>query len=160
MAGRPPKPTALKKLQGNPGKRRLNTAEPKLAPAIPSCPRHLSKEARREWHRVSRELFEAGLLARVDRAALAAYCQAWARWVEAEKKLADDEELVLTTDKGYAYANPLLGISKAALADMHKFMAAFGMTPSSRSKVTASKEAEEDPFETWAKKKLEEEPVR
>ena len=28
MAGRKPKPTALKKLEGNPGKRKLNTKEP------------------------------------------------------------------------------------------------------------------------------------
>ena len=33
------------------------------------------------------ELEAAGLLARADRAALAAYCQAWARWVEAEQKI-------------------------------------------------------------------------
>ena len=28
MAGRKPKPTAIKKLEGNPGKRKLNTKEP------------------------------------------------------------------------------------------------------------------------------------
>ena len=28
MAGRKPKPTALKKLEGNPGKRKMNTKEP------------------------------------------------------------------------------------------------------------------------------------
>ncbi len=28
MAGRKPKPTAVKKLEGNPGKRKLNTNEP------------------------------------------------------------------------------------------------------------------------------------
>ena len=28
MAGRKPKPTAMKKLEGNPGKRKLNTKEP------------------------------------------------------------------------------------------------------------------------------------
>ena len=28
MAGRKPKPTVLKKLEGNPGKRKLNTKEP------------------------------------------------------------------------------------------------------------------------------------
>ena len=30
MAGRKPKPTAIKKLEGNPGKRKLNTKEPIL----------------------------------------------------------------------------------------------------------------------------------
>lgn len=43
MAGRKPKPTALKKLEGNPGKRKLNTKEPipakgmnRMADVIPS----------------------------------------------------------------------------------------------------------------------------
>ncbi|HML40362.1 MAG TPA: phage terminase small subunit P27 family [Bellilinea sp.] len=155
MRGRPPKPTRIKELEGNPGHRPLNNAEPMLKPDLPSCPRHLSKEARREWRRVSKELYEAGLLTRVDRAALAAYCQAWARWVEAETEL-QGQSLTGTTDKGYEYPNPLLAISKAALADMRRFMSDFGMTPSSRSKVTAATEEEADPFEAWAKKKLEE----
>lgn len=34
MAGRKPKPTALKKLEGNPGKRKLNTKEPIPAKGI------------------------------------------------------------------------------------------------------------------------------
>jgi P27 family predicted phage terminase small subunit len=156
MAGRNPMPTNLKKLRGNPGKRAINAAEPKLAKALPYCPKHLSQEAKDEWHRVSRELYEAGLLTKVDRAALAGYCQAWARWVEAEKKLAD-EDLVLTTEKGYAYANPLIGVAKQAMADMRAFMGAFGMTPASRGKVTANTETEEDPFDAWARKKLTEE---
>ena len=34
MAGRKPKPTAIKKLEGNPGKRKLNTKEPIPAKGI------------------------------------------------------------------------------------------------------------------------------
>lgn len=34
MAGRKPKPTAVKKLEGNPGKRKLNTKEPVPAKGI------------------------------------------------------------------------------------------------------------------------------
>lgn len=37
MAGRKPKPTALKKLEGNPGKRKLNTKEPIPAKGICFC---------------------------------------------------------------------------------------------------------------------------
>ena len=36
MAGRKPKPTALKKLEGNPGKRKLNAKEPVPAKGIPA----------------------------------------------------------------------------------------------------------------------------
>ena len=35
MAGRKPKPTAIKKLEGNPGKRKLNTKKPIPAKGMP-----------------------------------------------------------------------------------------------------------------------------
>ena len=38
MAGRKPKPTAVKKLESNPGKRKLNTKEPVPEKEIPACP--------------------------------------------------------------------------------------------------------------------------
>ena len=37
MAGRKPKPTALKKLEGNPEKRKLNTKEPMPGKGMPDC---------------------------------------------------------------------------------------------------------------------------
>ena len=37
--GRKPKPTAVKQLEGNPGKRQLNANEPKPAARAPSCPK-------------------------------------------------------------------------------------------------------------------------
>lgn len=36
MAGRKPKPTAIKKLEGNPGKRKLNTKEPVPVKGMPN----------------------------------------------------------------------------------------------------------------------------
>lgn len=85
--GRPPKPTHLKVLEGNPGKRALNKNEPRPQAKIPSCPKHLDKEAKVEWKRISKQLLLLGLLTEVDRAALAAYCQAWSRWIYAEEKI-------------------------------------------------------------------------
>ena len=38
MAGRKPKPTAMKNLEGNPGKRKLNKDEPVPAKGMPGCP--------------------------------------------------------------------------------------------------------------------------
>src|SRR4029453_5327217 len=79
--------TKLKILQGNPGKRKLNKQEPQPEAAIPECPEHLSAEAKPEWEAMSQRLYKAGLLTHLDRAALAAYCQAWGRWIEAERML-------------------------------------------------------------------------
>lgn len=67
--GPAPKPTELKRLQGNPGKRRLNDSEPRPVATLPRCPSHLTGEAKAEWRRVARGLYEAGLLTQVDRAA-------------------------------------------------------------------------------------------
>lgn len=142
-AGRKPKPTALKKLQGNPGKRCLNGREPKPDSRLPYCPRHLPEEAKREWNRVAKELQRIGVMTFVDRAALAAYCAAWARWVEAEKAL-EKEEPVVTSDKGNVYQNPWVGVARQAMKDMLDAAREFGMTPSSRSRIKVEK-GEEGP---------------
>ncbi|GIV86619.1 MAG: terminase [Chloroflexus sp.] len=144
MRGRKPKPTALKILAGNPGRRPLNDAEPQFAAGDAlKPPAHLDRTAKLEWRRVIRELSAAGLVKTVDRSALAAYCQAYSQWVKATKELRDSP-LTLTSPSGYVYPNPMLGIQKRALETMHKFMTEFGMTPSSRSRVKVEKAEEPD----------------
>lgn len=44
MAGRKPKPTAVKKLEGSPGKRKLNKKEPVPSKGMPECPDWLLPE--------------------------------------------------------------------------------------------------------------------
>src|ERR1700680_4917197 len=78
MSGPKPKPTTLKLLTGNPGKRPLNDAEPQPLVGDPGCPSWLDAEAKREWKRIAPELVSLGLLTILDRATFAAYCQAWA----------------------------------------------------------------------------------
>jgi P27 family predicted phage terminase small subunit len=134
MAGRKPKPTALKELAGNPGKRALNRREPKPASGLPPCPRHLTGEARKEWRRMGGELARMGVVTAVDRAALAAYCQAWARWVEAEGQVAKLGTIVKTAN-GNLIQNPYLAVANRAMEQMTRLAAEFGMTPSSRSRV-------------------------
>ena len=52
LSGPPPKPTALKRAEGNPGKRRLNDFEPQPLEIAPRCPPHLDELARQEWKRI------------------------------------------------------------------------------------------------------------
>src|SRR5258705_6840887 len=82
MRGRRPKPTRLKMLTGNPGKRRLNEDEPRPNPNIPECPPELGPVARAEWDRLVDELAVLRMLTNLDRAALAAHCGAYALWAE------------------------------------------------------------------------------
>jgi len=141
-AGRKPKPTALKLVTGNPGKRAIPKKEAKIALAEPTPPPFLSDDAKVEWGRVCSMLYRAGLMTDADRAALAAYCQAYGRWAQAERALArmaaKDElnsALMVKTTSGNAINNPLVGIANKAMADMMRYAAEFGMTPSARSRV-------------------------
>jgi P27 family predicted phage terminase small subunit len=131
--GRKPKPTALRELEGNPGKRSLNKKEPKFG-GVAKCPPHLNKAAKAEWKRVSRELADSGLLTAVDRAALAGYCAAWARWVAAEEHLEKDGVIIVGA-MGGTVRNPWLIVATQSLDLVRKFAVEFGMTPSSRSRI-------------------------
>lgn len=135
MKGRKPKPTHLKLLQGNPGHRPINAAEPKPDGDLPTCPAHLGPSAKAEWKRLARDLNRIGLLTRVDRAALAVYCQSWGRWVEAERKLRETPPL-LKTPAGYVQISPWLTIANREREVMARYMAELGLTPSSRSRLS------------------------
>ncbi len=146
MAGRTPKPTALKLLTGNPGKRPLNKDEPTPDVALPEPPAHLSREAKREWRRTGAQLLALRLVTNLDRAAFAAYCQTSARWAEAETQLAKFG-MVIKTPSGFIVQSPYLGIANRALELMSKFAVEFGMTPVSRSRIhVAPVQEEADPF--------------
>jgi P27 family predicted phage terminase small subunit len=132
-----PKPTAIRRLEGNPGKRAWNHNEPIPPDAQPRCPGHLSAVAQKEWRRLASDLHRIGVLTTVDRAALAAYCQAYGRWVEAEEKLKEGPTLY-KTPSGYVQQSPWLGIVNKQLELMGRFMVELGMTPASRSRVTTA----------------------
>ncbi len=134
MPGRKPKPSALKMFEGNRGKRALNQNEPKPAVQTPECPVHLDDEAQAEWSRITPELSTIGLIARIDRAALAAYSQAWSRWVKAEEMLKPSGPVVKSKTTGAIYQNPHLAVANRAMKQMRDFLTEFGMTPSSRSR--------------------------
>jgi P27 family predicted phage terminase small subunit len=136
MRGRKPKPTALKKLAGNPGHRRLNAHEARIPASLPSCPTHLSREAKTEWRRVVPLLFEYGLMTAVDRGPFAVCCQAWARWVKAEQQV-NKRGMTSLSAHGTEMVSPYVRIARAAYMDYVKVAAEFGMTPASRSRATA-----------------------
>lgn len=132
--GRRPKPTALRRSDGNPGKRGYNPLEPVPPDGLPSCPDHLGEVARDEWDRIAGVLHGMGVVTTVDRAALAAYCQCYGRWVEAEDRLRDTP-LLLKTPSGYVQQSPWLSVANKQLELMGRYMTELGITPASRSRV-------------------------
>ena len=134
MQGRKPKPTSLKILQGNPGRRPINANEPTFPALDSDCPAQLGPIAAKEWHRV-KELFKVqNIFTEADRAALSAYCVYYGRWVEAEDHVRATGMMV-KSPSGYPMQNPWLSIANKAFQQLNKMMPEFGMTPSSRSRV-------------------------
>lgn len=143
--GRKPKPTHLKLLQGNPGKRPVNKREPKPRPIAPSCPSWLSAEAKKEWAVIAPELERLGLLTIIDGSALAGYCQSYARWKQAERVL-DKDGFTRETESGFLQQRPEVSIAQKSLGLVAKFLVEFGMTPSSRARLTLPEAGDEDAF--------------
>ena len=152
MKGRKPLPTAVKLFRGNPGKRRLNSAEAKPPIGPPDCPKHLDKTARQEWKRVAGLLSEAGLLTQVDRAALACYCTAYGRWVEAEKQVKQFGTVILSPTKKFPMKSPYLSTAESAMEQMRKFLVEFGMTPSSLSRIGVGASGREGQLDEFLKR--------
>ena len=134
MRGRKPKPTALKILEGNPGKRPLNDKEPKPENKAPRCPSWLEPEAKKEWKRMAKTLETLGVLTQVDKAAFAGYCQAYARWREAEEFLSK-HGTIFKTPSGYIQQVPQVSIARNYLQTMKDFCSEFGLTPAARTRI-------------------------
>ena len=148
--GTKPKPTALKVLEGNPGKRPLPTNEPKPTPTAPRCPTWLHKDAKKEWKRVAPELDKLGLLTTIDMAALAGYCESFAQYKEAIEFIHKHGPVYPIKDENgkvkYLQQVPQVSIANKSLNNIRMMCAEFGLTPSARARMTVpgTKEEEDD----------------
>jgi P27 family predicted phage terminase small subunit len=155
--GRRPLPTAVKKLRGNPGKRALNPQEPKPSGIAPEMPSDLPELAQIEWNAIVPLLLQLGVLSQIDGKALAAYCHAYARWMQAECEVRRYgivvKEPVLLMGKPTGYErhkkNPAVTISETAMKIMKSFLIEFGLTPASRSKLHIEQGKPIDPMEAY-----------
>ena len=145
MRGRRPKPTRMKVLTGNPGKRPLNVDEPRPEPAVPECPPELGPVARQEWDRLAGELGSLKILTVLDRAALAAYCNAYGLWAESIEAIQKYGTMV-KSPSGYPIQSPYVSIANRQAEIMMRIASEFGFTPASRSRISAPTKSEPDLF--------------
>lgn len=148
--GRTKKPTNLRILQGNPGKVPINKNEPKPDVLIPAAPDFLVGYALEEWHRVTPILERLGLISDIDVMELAAYCQCYKRWREAEEKLRVSNMTIITAN-GTEIQSPYISIANRAMTQMHQFAGQFGMSPASRAGVTARVKEPDNPLAKFKK---------
>lgn len=125
-------PAALKLLTGRSPGRDSGGREVNPGPAFvrvpPEAPEWLTPEARAEWDRVLPGLSRLDLLKPEDRAALAAYCEAWATFRKATE-IVEREGLTIEAKQG-KLTHPAVGIARAAGREVRAWAAHFGLTPS------------------------------
>lgn len=148
--GRPPKPTALKVLQGNPGKRRLPKADA-AAPAplvdVPKPPDWLGGWAVEAWEMVAPWVTVTGIMTKTDTHNLAAFCCAYERWRVGEEEVAR-VGITVIDQKGVIKKNPACTVINEALRQMATFGSALGLDPASRARLTGGGKTDkpENPF--------------
>lgn len=134
LRGPAPKPTAIKRLEGNPGKRKLNEEEPIMTVCVPECPDHLDDVAKKEWGRLGAILTAMKVLAEADYIALANLCQAYSTLISAQRQL-NKTGILYKSKSGYIQQSPLLGIIHTQTTIVNNLLREFGLTPSSRTRV-------------------------
>lgn len=145
--GRKATPAAVKRLRGNPGKRRIVVDQAPLAagehpPAsdrdlatlrVPAPPKTLPKAARDEWNRLARHLVQMGLLRDLDLGAFAARCSLYATWLECERVKAKKG---LTYEvNGVIRKRPEVAMGQDCLRQIRQYDSEFGLTPAARARV-------------------------
>ena len=149
MRGRKPVPTNLKLLHGNPGKRALPTDEPVVPDAPIVCPEHLSPRAKVFWAIHQPILTTMRVLTAADVSALATLCETEAEYWDARADVAQNgTRLEVFDERGSKWLmNPSVNLSSDAFKRLKSMLVEFGMTPSSRSRISVKTKAdEEDPF--------------
>lgn len=136
MASTIPKPTALKVVQGNPGKRPLpqNEPMPEVVSADLEPPADLDAAARQEWATLLPIVVNMRVMTVADVTALADLCKAIAEEKHCDRMLTEEGWLHVAKS-GYKQQSPWFSIRKDAYARKSNLMQRFGMTPADRTKV-------------------------
>ena len=148
MSGRPPKPTALKALEGGRGHRtKAEKAkaerEPKPPRDCPNPPPWLDAAAKRKWRSLADELNTMGVLTSVDGDVLACYCDAYSRLVcytQFLREHGDTNEYSKTDESGepfglYVQVRPEVALRNRAVDDLKKWGAELGIGAAARTKI-------------------------
>ena len=133
-----PVPTNLKILRGNPGHNKLPENEPKPEVVCPKPPDILSDIAKKHWKQTVKFLYSAKLMTNMDIDALTIYCEAYARWSEANEHIKENGTIVFDdeSDTLFSYkTNPYMMVQQKAFDQMKAMLIEFGMTPSARTRV-------------------------
>ena len=127
--GPQPKPADVKRLEGNPGKRRVNRAAPVPVGTL-TCPAHLGSYAKAVWKRVVSAM-PPGLYTAAERELLAAYCEAADMHKRAVLAIREGGE-ICTGQGGALYQNPWVSILNRQAQLLATLGTRLGLDPAAR----------------------------
>ena len=146
MRGRKPKPTHLKLLAGNPGKRPLKMDEPKPDGALFDAPEWMTESQRAGWAYAIAHA-PRGLLKQLDRSVLAIWVVAEDLHRQATEQIARFGMLTKAPNTGVPMQSPYLPIVNKQAQIMLKPGSELGFTPTSRTRIHVPAEPSRDnPF--------------
>ena len=133
MEERKSKPKGLKEITSS--QHKLPPDTPESNPTrILECPPELGSLARQEWDRIVAELTSKGVLSSFDRAPLAAYCIAYALWIEAVE-MVQKHGAMIKSPNGFPIQSPYLSTLNRQAEIKIRIASEFGFTPASRSRI-------------------------
>jgi P27 family predicted phage terminase small subunit len=89
-------------------------------------------------------LDKMGALGNVDTVGLVLYCNTWARYMEVENLIRKGGMITSSEKVVGIYVSPHIRISNECVRIMYRLLTEFGATPSSRSRIKADQQREED----------------
>lgn len=139
MAGRRPKPTGIRLVEGNKGKRGYNQNEPQYKVRLSTPPEILDEVGMKEWNRVGKLLTAFKVLTEGDMAVFAAYCFSYQEWIRLCKIIREKElsALVQKSPNGMMMESAISTAASKYYKQMLKAAVELGLTPSSRSRINA-----------------------
>lgn len=141
--GRKKLPTKIKEMQGTLDVSREveNEMQVDLVLQIPQPPELLSEIGKKEWYKVTNQLFNLNMLHNIDLRLIEAYCNEISLYIETEMMLREKGRIqVFKNPDGtikHAQAVPYQKIAKDALNTALKLATQFGLTPVARASISA-----------------------
>jgi P27 family predicted phage terminase small subunit len=136
-------PTAIKRLNGNPGHQPLSANEPQPEVGEPEMPSDLTEDQREIWAGLVPILSSMRVLTEADGMMLANLCRNEALLQQARREYeqacqrarAEGRSALLIVQKGMAIENPILRIIRHLMEEQKALLQEFGMCPAARAKL-------------------------
>ena len=148
--GPKPEPTILTLAKGNPGKKRINTREPRPKSGNIQPPKYLSGESLKCWKAITPGLIDSGVMTEADVPTLARYCTMYEQWLRylADIRAGNDVTTGYNPDGSVKYqqSSPAATMGLKLATALLRIEQEFGLTPSARTGIVAQTEDEDDPL--------------